>query len=176
MAEGYFNVTIRTKPYLKKYLQTLYGDPIIFTTRNLLGIIIAPLLKRPVKFQHSTEVLQKRAFKFADTLEIKCHKRFIRHRKFGIFINDRQAISVNLFFENQFREDLWKFCRLMSFLDVEITDAIEEFCTIHGIVIDEDITMDAIVQKERRFRRLIEENAPQLSAKKKAPKSHFSKD
>jgi hypothetical protein len=43
----YFTLKILTKPYLKKYIHSLYGKTVIFSSANQFGTIMMALLDRP---------------------------------------------------------------------------------------------------------------------------------
>jgi hypothetical protein len=164
----HFDLSVQTKPYLKKYFQTLYGDPahnkqIFFTTDNLFGICIAAFLFRPIKFHHRKEMLRLRTDKFDATLQIHLPITILTERRGGFEISDAHTITLNKLFENRFEEDLWKFCLVENIKEVETKDALEKFCTLYNIVIDEDITYEAIKKKEWRYRKKMNNCAPQLS-------------
>lgn len=155
MAEGLFSVTIATKPYLKKYLQHLYGCPLVFSTNNYFGISLAAFLTSPLSFHESAEVLHCRTDKFTDTIEIWFPDNFKQKRK-SFSITDRHTITFNKLFENRFSEDLYKWCDLGMIYQVEFKKSMQDFCWRHNIEIPEDITYDAIKQKEWRYREKIE--------------------
>jgi hypothetical protein len=164
----HFELCVQTKPYLKKYFQTLYGNParnkeIVFTTDNLFGICIAASLFRPLQFHHRKELLKLRTDKFDARMDIHLPITFLTERRGGFAISDAHTITINKLFENRFEEDLWKFCLLKNIQDVETKDALEEFCQLYNIVIDEDITYEAIKKKEWRYRKKMKNSAPQLS-------------
>jgi hypothetical protein len=168
MAKKHFDLTIQTKPYLKKYFQTLYGDvkqgkEIFFSTDNLFGICIAAFLFRPLKFHHRKEMLRLRTDKFDAAMNIHLPITILTERRGGFEISDQHTITINKLFEQRFEEDLWKFCLIENIKDVETKDALEKFCDLYNIVIDEDITYEAIKKKEWRYRKKMKNSAPQLS-------------
>jgi len=166
---GFFSITIQTKPYLKKYLQSLYGEPLMFTTDNSFGIIVESLLTRPTEDHHSAVELKQRFDKFTAPLEIFIPNRYLFKRK-GFAITDRHTISLNKFFEKQFSEQLLSWCEMGVIYEVEFKKNIEDFCWRHKINIgeeaDDDITFDALKKKEWRFRKKkqekLKESAPPL--------------
>lgn len=162
-----FAVTIQTKPYLKKYLESLYGSPLVFTTKNHFGMIVASSLEKPIEFHHKKEVLKRRTDKYDATLQIHCPKTFFKKRRFGLDTSEKQTITINKLVETQFEEELWKTALYMQAMaGSEIKEALEYFCRNHNIIIDEDITYEALKQKEFRFRKKKEKSAPQLSREK----------
>ncbi len=163
MARKHFELTIPTKPYLKKYLHALYGDPLFFTIHNHFGICIAAFLSRPFQFHHRKELLKIRTDKFEDQLTINLPMAFLTSRQAGFDISDNHIITLNKLFENRFEEDLWRFCMAMNLRKRETKDAIEDFCCVYNISIDDDITFEALKKKEWRFRKKMEISAPQVS-------------
>lgn len=161
--KAYFSVTILTKPYLKKYLHTLYGNPIVFTTDNLFGVIIAAMLERPIEFQRTKEALRCRVDHYTQSVEIHCPMAFLTKGRYGFDINERHILTLNKFYEAIFEEKLYQFCAMHSIGRVEIKDSLEEFCRLHGIEIDEDITWEALKKKEYRYRKNLQNISPQLS-------------
>lgn len=181
MSKG-LKVTIQTKAYLKKYLLTLYGEPLRFTSDNEFGMCLASFIYRPVsnsqqsgankeavpvlalKSQQGKEALRMRFDKYDTLLDIHLPKNFLTQRRGGFEIKEEHVIVLNRLFEKKFESDLWHKCNLMSILGIEIKEALVLITDSYNIVIDEDITMDSLVRKEYRFRKKMELVAPKLSA------------
>jgi hypothetical protein len=152
--ENFFALTLNTKPFLKKYLQSLYGSPIIFSSNNCLGVILIGLLERPYKPHKNTEAIQYRVFdKYDCPIEIFLPKTFLTKYRYGHTLSDQHVITLNKFFENMFEEDLGKEMVLAGVYKVKLKKAMEEFCFRHLISIEEDITYDALKQKAYRYRK-----------------------
>lgn len=151
MANGTFLIKIATKPYLKKYLYHLYGEPLVFSTCNYFGMSVAAFLQRPYEFHKPAEELRRRTDKFNDQLEIFLPER-MRAKRFSHDLTDKHIISLNKLFETRFCEDLCKWCELGTIYNVQYKKNLEDFCWRNKIEIPEDITYDAIKKKEYRFR------------------------
>jgi hypothetical protein len=206
MARGYLKVTIATKPYLKKYLQKLYGNPLTFSADNHFGICISAFLFRPAtpgksekhptgqgddqkpretskantafnapliyKVHDAPKILRQRVDTFDSFMDIYLPKGILTHKdneayvkvKGGFEISDQHTIILNKLFETKFAEELWKMTTIMNILGIETKDALIEICNTYGIVIDDDITFDALKQKEFRYRKKMEISAPDLSS------------
>lgn len=149
----YFTVKILTKPYIKKYLQAIYGDPLVFTTKNFFGSILIGLLDKSSPSRESKKVLRMRLDKFTTTLEVYCPTWFLREHKYGFNISEAHMVAMNKLFEQRFTEDLYKFCHVLNICGVNLDDALEEFCRCHKIELDVDATMDGLKQKEYRYRK-----------------------
>ncbi len=166
----HFVLTIPTKTYLKKYLNTLYGSPIVFTTINYFGMSLIGFLERKFYNRDSNEVITYQKF---DVLNDQVNIHLPRHwlaknnRGYGYDINTANIILLNKLFEERFEEDLCRFCLVYASAGVEIKDAIEEFCRLFSISLEEDISYEAVKKKEYRYRKKMEELfTPHLSREK----------
>ena len=152
--ENYFPLAIKTKRFLRPYLEALYGNPVCFSFNSTLGTILAGLLERPYKTHKRKDLIQFRVFdKFDKDLIIYLPKSWLKEYKVGHSLSDHSIVAFNKFFENMFEEDLYKFCELARSYKTETKLAIEDFCMRHHISIEEDITYDCLKQKEFRFRK-----------------------
>jgi hypothetical protein len=149
----YFTVKILTKAYLKKYIHSLYGRTVIFSTSNQFGTIMMALLERPNIQRESKEKIKIRLDEYKCELLIFCPIWFIQKNMYGFDISENHMISLNKFIDQRFTEDLYKFCFILNKCGVSLEDAMEEFCKTHSIEIDEDITLDALKKKEYRYRK-----------------------
>jgi hypothetical protein len=149
----YFTVKLLTKPYLKKYLQALYGDPLIFTSKNFFGSILIGLLDKTSPSGESKKVLRLRLDKFTTSLVVYCPMWFLKEHKYGFNISEAHMIAMNKLFEQRFTEDLFKFCHVLNMCGIDLEDALEEFCKQYNIELDVDATMDGLKQKEYRYRK-----------------------
>lgn len=166
----YFPVTIKTKRFIKPYLESLYGNPVIFNSNNLFGNVISGLLERPHSSHENKQVIQFRVFDKLDELITiffpkSWGKKYVNgFRPSGnsnYCLSDRAMLAFTKFYENQFEEDLYKFCELARIYKVETKSAIEDFCFRYHVNIgeecDDHITYDCLKQKEHRFRKLQKE-------------------
>lgn len=150
---NYFTLKILTKAYLKKYIHSLYGRTVIFSTANQFGTIILALLDKPSTIRERKEKIKMKLDEYNVELLIFCPIWFIKKNMYGFDISDNHMISLNKYIEQRFTEDLFKFCFILNKCGVSLEDAIEEFCKCHNIEIDDDITMDALKKKEYRYRK-----------------------
>lgn len=190
MSVGYFKITIATKPYLKKYLQSLYGNPLSFKNDREFGMTIAAYLERPHKLndnlkatpvtqqdkpaknipapltqirQHQSE-LTMRLDRFDSLVQIQINKRLFTRYSSGLVIQPAHAIVINQLFDKRFTEELYKKSSMLNlFGGLPWTEAYKAFCDQYKIEIPEDITMDALKKKENRFRKKIEQSAHNVS-------------
>ncbi|OPZ62078.1 MAG: hypothetical protein BWY84_01248 [Candidatus Aerophobetes bacterium ADurb.Bin490] len=127
----------------------------MFISGNLFGTLIAGLLERPHKTFEKKAVLEYRVFDKLETeMLIYLPKSWLKHYRHGHTITAEGMLALTKFFENQFEEDLYKFCEMARAYKVQTKKAIEDFCWRHHISIEEDITYETLVKKEQRMRKL----------------------
>ena len=192
MATGYYKITIATKPYLKKYLQSLYGSPLSFQQDREFGMTIAAYLERPLRMKDTPPAapiilncgdtmaatsapaplvlirtqqseLTMRLDRFDSLVQINISKRSFTRYSGGLEIKPAHVIVINQLFDKRFTEELYKKSMLLNLLGLSWIDAYKAFCDQYKIEIPEDITMDALKKKENRFRKKVEESSPNLS-------------
>lgn len=154
---NYFTLKILTKPYLKKYIHSLYGRTVIFSTSNQFGTIIMALLDKPNVIRQSKEKIKVQLNEYDAELLIFCPIWFIKKNMYGFDISENHMLALNKYIEQRFTEDLYKFCYIMNKCGVSLEDAIDEFCKCHQIELDEDITLDALKKKEYRYRKHLDD-------------------
>lgn len=150
--KSHFGITIPTKPYLSKYLQSLYGSPIVFSTKNYFGTSLLGYLTTRMYFQAETMTHQK-FDSFNTFMSVQLPRHWLYQYKFKTQIPKCNIIYLNKHFEERFEEDLTRFCILYTQQGGQIKNALEAFCKNHSIEIDDDITYDALKQKEYRARK-----------------------
>ena len=169
--ENYFPMSIKTKRFLKPYLESFYGNPICFSFKHTLGTVIAGLLERPQRIHKTRDDIQFRFDKFDTELIIYLPKTFLTKYEAGYALSVEGVITFNKHFENAFEEDLYKCCELARIYKIQRKKAIEEFCMRHHVSIEEDITYECLQKKEYRFHteQINLKNSPAQSS------SHFRK-
>ena len=99
----HFSLVIYTKPYLKKYLHSLYGNPLIFDKDNLFGVTVAAFLDKPLDFHVTKEELRCRTDKYTEKMEVFLPKTILtKRRSLGYDLTDQHTITLNKFFETRF--------------------------------------------------------------------------
>lgn len=175
----YFPILIPTKRYIKKYLQSIYGKghakEIVINTSHYFGMAILGFLDRTYYAREKKELVHQKFDVFDANLTLKAPKWWLTQKKFGSDLTKQNIIYINKLFEERFEEDMSKFCALYHTVGVERKDALEEFCKLHDIEIDVDITMEAITKKEYRYRQgAIKEFLDKLSAPKEVQSQQLS--
>ncbi len=147
----YYLYKIPTKKYMRCYLQKLYGSPLVFTSNNYFGTTLLGFLTMRCP-QKITKLQHQHVDQFDTPLEIYMPRYFLTNKRFMTDLPAENIVALNKHFENRFVEDLARYTLTMQLLDVPIQESTEDFCTRHGIEIEEHIGLEAIWKKEQRAR------------------------
>jgi hypothetical protein len=150
--KDHFHFTILTKPYIAKYLQTLYGNPVIFDADNYFGTTLIGFLTKKIYKLRETKIEHRKFDQFTTQLDIYLPSYWLRNYMYKTDLTRENIIYINKHFEQKFEEELTRHCYLLNLLEIEYRHALEDFCYRYNIEIDVDITFDCIKQKEYRER------------------------
>lgn len=147
MAKTY-SVNIRTKRYLKKYLQYLFnGNFYLNRSDHHIKRFLFYLLERK---QVPTYDLDNAKFACNDIITFKVGSDTL-HR-YGWDLPKKSVIEFNNYLEDHFREALHNYvCFRMAF-NIKKKSAIEEFADVYNITPD-DVDYDSLRKMEDRFRK-----------------------
>jgi len=151
----HFTISIRCKSYLKKYFTTLYGDPIELKQSQAFADTIL------------TKLCNKSTYRIGEKNANICHHavknytgKLIMKIPFNFFYRIDKSPSIelqyniNLYLQKVFEED---FCEVVqrahTWANITKKIAIEKFADNHAIIIDEEITYEALKQIEHRYRK-----------------------
>lgn len=154
--KSHFGITIPTKPYLARYLEALYGSPIVFSTGNYFGTSLLGYLNTRLYVQTESVTYQK-FNNFNTPLTVLLPRYWLTARQYKTELTQGNVIYLNKHFEEKFDEDLTRHCQTMKLLGMQFKNALESFCVLYNIEIDVDITYDNLKQKEFRQRSRAEE-------------------
>lgn len=157
----YFTVTLPTKAYLKKYIEVLYGSPVVFNTNSFLGKVIALALDKSVYPEVNRTIIYKSFDRYDKMLHISLPRVWLEKYYYGTDIHPKKAVYINKLIEDKFNEELFQYCQLLDILNIERKDALLDFCLKYNLEIDEDITFETIKKMEFRFRQKKSDKVPQ---------------
>jgi len=156
--KDHFKLTIPTKPYLAKYLYTLYGKPIVFTTTNYFGTTLLGYLTTRLYLQNQAHITHRKFDEFNTPLHVSLPFHWLKNYQYKTSIPKVNIIYLNKHFEEKFTRELYWYCHILALTGVEFKDALEQFCKRYNIEIEEDITFEALKKKEYRERKKLKEN------------------
>lgn len=150
--QKFFRVYLPTKPYLCKYLQTIYGHPLVIDPQTDFGDIIITKLSSTLHCTLDKHDIDIRLNRLTDKLTI--HMPI--HWWYKLAIKEptpHHIIRINRYFENMFEKDLHGVVhRASTWLNIPRQTAIEYFAENHGIELEKDITFEGLKKMEYRFR------------------------
>lgn len=150
MNNRYYKVPIQVKPYVKKYIHSMYGDNIFISLQDPLSIVLyAFLQKKNIHLLKDTAKFDSRYNELKANIIMMVPKR--DQYKHGLFISPQNHIIINHFFEQELTKALYCYCTSFEKAGLKRKNAIEEFCREHAIEIDRDISIDAITKAVYRY-------------------------
>jgi hypothetical protein len=158
IAKSYFKVEIKTKPFLKKYLLSLYGDPLILSVSNPIGLFVTATLEKAVYPTATKEIVHRSYEKYKDTITVSLPLIWLKKYYYGTGVSESRTVFINRFFEGMFQKELSDYCENKSKDKGDRQQAIYDFCAGHNIDIPTDITFDNLKQTEFRYRKRMEKN------------------
>lgn len=141
---------IPCKSYIVKYYSSIYGSPIDLNQReDFADIILTKILTEP----------PKRLSKQALNIAIKGLNDQIKFRipidlfyRIDNSISEQKIWSINRFLERNFEQEMITIISVAGVFGVEKRTVIEAFARKYGIILEEDITLDALKKKDHRIR------------------------
>lgn len=148
----YFTIHLPVKTYVRKYLQTTYGEHIVLNHKTKLGKILLLALSSNLPTRMDENDIDARMNRLNDKLDVKVPMDYW-YRLGKKEINTDLAIHITRIFEDEFEEDLHQVVdRAHTFIGIERKQAIEYFANNHGIDLEIDISADALKKMEYRYR------------------------
>jgi hypothetical protein len=152
-----FSIKIPVPAYISKFLHTRYQTPLKINNQTIVGIFILSTIQKKNAYTKLNEFdREKKLRTFND--DFQCIFPITDLYHIGTTITNDKIILINRFLEEHFDECFYSF--VAANVDktkryAGIDTAIENFCLIHSIVIDEDITLDCLKKREYRHRQKI---------------------
>ena len=152
----YFTFRIPVKKYIYRYLTTLHGETIKAEMDTDLGYVVLNTLasRLDAKVCRGYNNQFKDRYKEAITFCIPYHYFYLTKKEISV----HTCILLNRYFENLFEKDLYNF---ISMYNIEAYGrykvALESFCALYNIEVEEDISFDSLKKKADRYRKRIPE-------------------
>lgn len=131
----------------------MYGSPVVFTKENYFGMSVLGFMDRKFFFRKDKELVHRHFDRFTEDMQMYFPRWWMLQTHYGLDLPVQNIIHINKLFEERFEEDLCMHTMLHNICGVHIKDAIEDFCKIHHIEIDEDINYESLRKKEMRTRK-----------------------
>lgn len=157
----FYSIHLPVKTYVRKYLETIYGNPVIIDGRSEFSDVILAKLSSSLHSFLSPTDLELRLNRFTDKVCIKIPIHY--WYKLNNTIDQHNIVRLNRYFENRFEQDFCYAVSLaVSMAKQERKTAIENFADRHAIDVEVDITFDALKKMEYRFRKAKEKKSENL--------------
>jgi hypothetical protein len=146
-------VTIPVKRHIEKFLSIRDGNPISPKDNAITWIVIRPYLVYKVKDNYSADQRSRQLSKYDGKIQFQFTTSKVK--SYGVTASANSVILINRYFDHYFGRELYHHVK-----EVEknagrykgFKAAIEDFAEKHNIVLEEDITMEALLKLYNRHR------------------------
>jgi hypothetical protein len=148
---GHYFLTIPVKKHIQKFVTASEGDVISLRNHSFICYLLRPYFTYKIHSGHHYQDISK---SFPGTIKIKLVKSNVRI--YGLQPRLSQIGFINKVLSMHIARELTLHVQL--FLKKEgryrgYNEALRDFCTRHNIIIDEDISLDALQKLEYRGRK-----------------------
>lgn len=153
----YFRIGIKVEPYVKKYVESIYGEFMVISMKNPASMVIYGFLtkKNMSVLPEKQENIDSKSVKLTSSIYIGIQRKdTYRH---GIYVNPKAHFMINRFFAQRITENIHILANSYQSIGKTRVEAIENFCKLYNIEIDEDVSMDALKKNDYRFGENIKE-------------------
>ena len=150
-----FTVRIPVKPHLKKYIECIYGNPIRVSLQNDIGHVILTTLSSRMDSAISRDAVAVSAI---DAQHDRIREEILVVIPFHLYyrlnkdVTPYNKILLNRYFQTCFDNDMFFVVTSLVNCGISRKQALERFADQLNIVIDEDISMDALIKSDYRMR------------------------
>lgn len=156
----YYFLSIPVKRHIAKFINSTEGDHIVINNKNYYWTLIRPYITYRINTGHKTTITDTSFGK----IKIKLPQS--KMRAYGVQPRPGTVGAINQVLNDYFSLELSYFVHTWLKNDGRykgFKSAIHEFCKMHNIVIDEDISFDALKKLEFRNRYRRKKLVPHLS-------------
>lgn len=139
------------KGYIKKYYNSLYGDPVVLNHSSDFGDTILTKMASTPLSQVNKKILTIAQKDYNQEMKFQLPLDMLY--RITTVLTEQQAYTINRYLENVFETDLCMIVSIAGVFGVEKKTAIERFANKYEIHLEEDITYEALQKKEYRFRK-----------------------
>jgi len=164
-----FTFRLPVKKYIQKYLTTLHGPAIPAVMDTDIGFVVLNTLSSRLegKVCRGYNNQFKNPWQSSITFTVPFHYFYLTKKELSIYT----CILLNRYFENKFEQELSTFVEKKLLQGLKIKAAIESFASFYNIEIDTDISADALIKMEYRYRK---KNEELILRRLSCPKNLFS--
>ena len=152
----HYTVSLPVKAYIKKYVATVEGYPINYSSNNMLCMIVRAYLQNKCRSGLSKQQLQTAVASRNECVEIKIPRSEKNIRTIGTYISSDNIILINRFLEFWFEAALHEFIRNYTKGNIGryrgLKDAYVAFADHYNIILEEDISFEGLKKIDYRNR------------------------
>ena len=150
---SHYTVTVPVKPYIRKFVNYIEGDPILSSDQSRIWMIIRPCLEKSFCSGLSKKQIANQTLAFTDKITI--HIPISKMRLYGHSVSVASIILINRILENDFEREL------SNYVERSIRDhvrykgykeALFAFAYENQVDLEEDISFDGLKKIEYRYR------------------------
>lgn len=163
-AKAHFKIELPTKPFLKKYLISLCGEPLTLSVDNAVGMMISSMLEKKSSQVYPTftrEIIHQAFDKYNDRVTIFLPKSWMDNYYYGTGLSEKKVVYINKFIEMLFEKEMVDYCEFRCAIKGDRQEALYAFCEKHNIEVPDDITFDNLKQTEYRYRKALKKRSAQ---------------
>lgn len=157
-----YTVKIPTKPYLKKFVSKQYGLPFLIDYNSVFGMMLNTLLEKNNYRVLPLECRDKKLHSFTASIDIQKPSSYFLNYRNTLNPNSNSIILINRFLEILFTQELHHYCQKNIQQNTRYPgyqEAIQSYVQKMDIEIPEDITLDALIKAQYRYRKKLEEKS-----------------
>lgn len=149
----HYQITIPVKPHIQKFIEAKEGMPLLSVNRSIIWKVIRPYLQYKVHDNRSHQQRQLKMIKLKGAIVIRVSMNKVK--TYGITPRAGAVILISEFLDHYFAQELYWYVKVVETKEGRykgFKKTIEEFATRYGIILDEDISFDALERMYRRHR------------------------
>lgn len=150
----YYNIHIPVKPYIQKFFHPRDGSPIFPNNHPMLWLFIKPYLQYKVQDGISISQRHRQISNLKGKLTIQLSVSKVK--LYGIQARPSSIIIINQLLDTYFGKELFWFvskCEQNTGRYKGFSKTIEDFCQLHNIEIEEDISTESLQNLYKRHRK-----------------------
>jgi hypothetical protein len=147
----HYHIHLPVKPHIQKYISIKEGNPIQALNKSILWMVLRPYLVYKINDRLSDKSRQQQLSLLKGRVQIQIAKSQVR--SYGLHMRGGAVVLVNKFLDNFFGRELYlhvQKCEANQGRYKGYKQAIEEFADKYDIIIEEDISMDALLKMYQR--------------------------
>lgn len=147
---NHFKFILPVKTYIRKYIESSYGDPTIINLSTDVGFVVLNTLASRMENKLGKGNIDLFQNRFVDKVIFRIPFHYFSLTKKEV--SPHTVVLLNRYFENKFDHDMNVFISNSNVpYGTQIKTGIEKFLAIHNIEMDVDVTYEALSKSLYRY-------------------------